>query len=165
MRQPTRWTPGGEPQPMTSAQTRFLQEKMKNLKKTKNSLPFLAPVDPVALNIPTYTEIIKQPMDLGTMEQKLKSGQYDGLSSLRVPSTTSHNENSSISSNDAFLPPAPAAIQPPQALNEIVPNDQVLFRSDPSVDRQWQTQLTTAHTCLNLFTRDVLTKVTTALVL
>ncbi|KAF2209356.1 hypothetical protein CERZMDRAFT_47442 [Cercospora zeae-maydis SCOH1-5] len=61
---------------MNPAQTRFLQDKMKNLKKTKNSLPFLHPVDPVALGIPTYLDIIKQPMDLGTMEQKLKSGQY-----------------------------------------------------------------------------------------
>lgn len=63
-------------QPMTQAQSRFLQEKMKNLKKTKNSLPFLHRVDPIALNIPSYTEIIKQPMDLGTMEQKLKGGKY-----------------------------------------------------------------------------------------
>ncbi|RYH15219.1 MAG: hypothetical protein EON54_28825, partial [Alcaligenaceae bacterium] len=37
---------------------------------------FLLPVDPVALNIPHYRQIIKQPMDLGTMTQKLKQGQY-----------------------------------------------------------------------------------------
>ena len=55
-------------------------------------------------------------------------GRQSNISSLRVPSTTSNNENSSISSNDAFLPPAPSAIQPQQALNEIVPNGQVLFR-------------------------------------
>lgn len=69
-------TPKYSTTPMTATQIRFLQDKMKNLKKTKNSLPFLHPVDPVALNIPTYPEIIKQPMDLGTMEQKLKSSQY-----------------------------------------------------------------------------------------
>ena len=35
--------------------------------------PFLYPVDPTALNIPTYLEVIKSPMDLQTVEEKLKS--------------------------------------------------------------------------------------------
>lgn len=38
--------------------------------------PFLEPVDPVALNLPTYLEVIAQPMDLSTMWSKLLSGQY-----------------------------------------------------------------------------------------
>jgi bromodomain-containing factor 1 len=62
--------------PMTALQKTFLQDKMKNLKKTKNSAAFLNPVDHVALNIPSYPEIIKHPMDLNSMEQKLKSGKY-----------------------------------------------------------------------------------------
>jgi len=37
---------------------------------------FSAPVDPVALNIPTYLEIIKNPMDLGTVRDRLASNQY-----------------------------------------------------------------------------------------
>ncbi|KAI1341710.1 Bromodomain-containing protein [Xylariaceae sp. FL0016] len=37
---------------------------------------FLAPVDPVALNIPQYFKIIKKPMDLGSMTQKLQQGEY-----------------------------------------------------------------------------------------
>lgn len=32
---------------------------------------FAAPVDPVALNIPNYLEIIKEPMDLGTIENRM----------------------------------------------------------------------------------------------
>ncbi|KXT04006.1 hypothetical protein AC578_9263 [Pseudocercospora eumusae] len=63
-------------EPMTPGQLRFLIEKMKNLKKTKNSAFFLKPVDPVALGIPTYPEVIKSPMDLSTMEQKLKASKY-----------------------------------------------------------------------------------------
>ncbi|KXT13643.1 hypothetical protein AC579_4987 [Pseudocercospora musae] len=63
-------------EPMTTGQLRFLIEKMKNLKKTKNSAYFLKPVDPVAMGIPTYPEVIKNPMDLSTMEQKLKSNKY-----------------------------------------------------------------------------------------
>jgi len=62
--------------PMTKPQQRFLVEKMKNLKKTKNSTAFVNPVDHVALNIPSYPEIIKNPMDLSTMEKKLKEEQY-----------------------------------------------------------------------------------------
>ena len=41
------------------------------------------PVDPVALNIPHYRQIVKQPMDLTTMSQKLKSGQYGTASEFK----------------------------------------------------------------------------------
>jgi len=63
-------------EPITKAQKNVLMEKMKNLKKTRNSTVFLKPVDYVLLNIPQYPEIIKHPMDLQTMESKLKSDQY-----------------------------------------------------------------------------------------
>jgi bromodomain-containing factor 1 len=76
---PAPTTPQYSTKPMTIPQKNFLVEKMKNLKKTKNSALFLHPVDYVALNIPSYPEIIKQPMDLGTMEQKLKAGQYGNV--------------------------------------------------------------------------------------
>lgn len=65
--------------PMTTSQMKFLSEKMKNLKKTKNSVAFLNPVDHVALNIPTYPDIVKHPMDLNTMESKLKSNKYNNV--------------------------------------------------------------------------------------
>ncbi|KAE8911233.1 hypothetical protein PF005_g15647 [Phytophthora fragariae] len=38
--------------------------------------PFLEPVDPVALNVPTYFDVITHPMDLGTMGAKLVAGEY-----------------------------------------------------------------------------------------
>lgn len=37
---------------------------------------FLVPVDPVALGIPTYFNIIKKPMDLSTIQSKLNNGEY-----------------------------------------------------------------------------------------
>jgi hypothetical protein len=37
------------------------------LKNHKTAWPFKEPVDPVALNIPNYFEIIKEPMDLQTV--------------------------------------------------------------------------------------------------
>ncbi|KAG0350843.1 hypothetical protein BGZ54_003615, partial [Gamsiella multidivaricata] len=37
---------------------------------------FAVPVDPIALGIPTYFDIIKHPMDFGTIEKKLIAGNY-----------------------------------------------------------------------------------------
>ena len=46
------------------------------IKKNKDSTPFLHPVDPIALGIPDYLQIITQPMDLSTIENKLKNNDY-----------------------------------------------------------------------------------------
>lgn len=59
---------------------RFCDEVLKTISSPKYWVMnqyFLHPVDPVALNIPTYFQIIKKPMDLGTMRQKLDGGQYE----------------------------------------------------------------------------------------
>ena len=65
--------------PMTSLQKRALVDKMKNLKKTKSSTAFIRPVDAVAMNIPHYTQVVKNPMDLSTMETKLKQDEYGSV--------------------------------------------------------------------------------------
>ncbi|KAG9050562.1 hypothetical protein FS837_004419 [Tulasnella sp. UAMH 9824] len=44
---------------------------MRTLKKHKNATPFLIPVDPVALGIPHYLDVVKRPMDFATIERKL----------------------------------------------------------------------------------------------
>ncbi|KAF2639416.1 Bromodomain-containing protein [Massarina eburnea CBS 473.64] len=62
--------------PMTEHQRKFLLERIRNTKKIKVSLAFKDPVDPVGLGIPTYFEFVKQPMDLSTIEAKLKEGKY-----------------------------------------------------------------------------------------
>ena len=62
--------------PMTDAQNKFLLERIRNTKKIKVSLAFKDPVNPVALGIPTYPDIVKNPMDLSTMENKLKEKTY-----------------------------------------------------------------------------------------
>lgn len=41
---------------------------------------FLEPVDPT--EVPDYDSVIKNPIDLGTMREKLKNGQYDSLEDL-----------------------------------------------------------------------------------
>lgn len=66
---------------------KFCEEVLKDLKSNKNwalNQYFLEPVDPVALNIPTYHSVIKQPMDLGTMTAKLDSGEYESASAFRA---------------------------------------------------------------------------------
>ena len=46
------------------------------LKIHPKAKPFLEPVDPVALKIPDYPLIVKEPMDLGTIEKKLRGEVY-----------------------------------------------------------------------------------------
>jgi len=44
------------------------------ISKDLNSI-FIAPVDPIALGIPTYFDVIHEPMDLGTIQSRLESGE------------------------------------------------------------------------------------------
>jgi bromodomain-containing factor 1 len=58
---------------------KFCESVMSEIMKPKYAhlaFPFMSPVDPVALNIPTYLKIIKKPMDFGTIDRNLKAGQY-----------------------------------------------------------------------------------------
>jgi hypothetical protein len=52
---------------------------LRRMKKHKYGGPFLEPVDPVALNIPTYFTIIKHPMDISTIENNLTHGKYTSI--------------------------------------------------------------------------------------
>ncbi|KAK6458746.1 Bromodomain-containing protein [Scheffersomyces xylosifermentans] len=63
-----------------AAELRFCSQTVKELVSKKHmgyNFPFLAPVDAVALNIPNYHEIVKEPMDLGTVQSKLANNQYE----------------------------------------------------------------------------------------
>ncbi|KAI0484582.1 Bromodomain-containing protein [Xylariaceae sp. FL0804] len=51
-------------------------EKIKSQKHHSVNHWFSAPVDPVAMGLPQYFKIIKKPMDLKTMTEKLRDGQY-----------------------------------------------------------------------------------------
>lgn len=52
------------------------QPVLHSLRKYNEASPFLKPVDYVELGIPDYPHIIKRPMDLQTMANKLNVGQY-----------------------------------------------------------------------------------------
>ncbi|KAM0946422.1 putative chromatin remodeler Bromodomain family [Dioscorea sansibarensis] len=47
---------------------------IKKVMKMEAAIPFNAPVDPVALGIPDYFDIIDTPMDFGTISQNLENG-------------------------------------------------------------------------------------------
>lgn len=61
---------------MTIAEKKWCNQTIKSLKKHKRAIAFLDPVDPVQFNIPDYFDIIKSPMDLGTVENNLLNDQY-----------------------------------------------------------------------------------------
>jgi hypothetical protein len=57
---------------------RFCLRVLKEIMKMKDARAFLLPIDKLwnPESIPDYFEIIKQPMDLGTIRQRLESGEY-----------------------------------------------------------------------------------------
>ncbi|KAK9241039.1 Bromodomain-containing protein [Lipomyces kononenkoae] len=63
-----------------AAELKFCQTVLKELTSKKYesfSFPFLQPVDPVALNCPSYFKVIKKPMDISTIQNKLNTNQYE----------------------------------------------------------------------------------------
>jgi bromodomain-containing factor 1 len=62
-----------------ATELKFCEEVLAEMQKPKYAAfsgPFSIPVDPVALNIPNYFTVIKKPMDLSTVANKLKEGSY-----------------------------------------------------------------------------------------
>ncbi|KAJ3208025.1 hypothetical protein HDU67_007077 [Dinochytrium kinnereticum] len=57
---------------------------VKRLQQNKHASVFLLPVDPIALGIPEYTNIVKHPMDLSTIQKKLEGGQYASSGELKA---------------------------------------------------------------------------------
>eukprot|EP00462_Mataza_sp_D1_P000298 CAMPEP_0175090840 /NCGR_PEP_ID=MMETSP0086_2-20121207/1576_1 /TAXON_ID=136419 /ORGANISM="Unknown Unknown, Strain D1" /LENGTH=191 /DNA_ID=CAMNT_0016363527 /DNA_START=73 /DNA_END=648 /DNA_ORIENTATION=+ len=52
------------------------QKLLDTVSKHKWANPFKVPVDYIAFQIPDYPTVIKHPMDLGTVRQKLKTKEY-----------------------------------------------------------------------------------------
>eukprot|EP00316_Scyphosphaera_apsteinii_P021022 CAMPEP_0119314896 /NCGR_PEP_ID=MMETSP1333-20130426/34085_1 /TAXON_ID=418940 /ORGANISM="Scyphosphaera apsteinii, Strain RCC1455" /LENGTH=345 /DNA_ID=CAMNT_0007320097 /DNA_START=91 /DNA_END=1128 /DNA_ORIENTATION=+ len=69
-------TPGGEVERLVKQCSSVL----KALQRAPAAIAFLAPVDWKTLKLPTYPKMIKHPMDLGTVEQKLSAGRYATVS-------------------------------------------------------------------------------------
>lgn len=69
---------------VTAPRLAHMKKVIANLKKSAISAAFREPVNPVLLGIPTYPDIVKQPMDLGTVDKKLKASTYQTVSEFLV---------------------------------------------------------------------------------
>ncbi|PVV04805.1 hypothetical protein BB560_000688 [Smittium megazygosporum] len=65
---------------ITSSQLPILLKIINSVLQNKNADPFFEPVDPIALGIPDYPDIVKSPMDLSTVKSKLEGGKYSVIS-------------------------------------------------------------------------------------
>lgn len=61
---------------LAKEQLRFCANVLRGLKRHRDAGPFSRPVDPVALGIPDYLEVVKHPMDLSTISARLEGKQY-----------------------------------------------------------------------------------------
>lgn len=66
-------------QQLTKPEQAYCIKTLTALKKHRKAVAFLKPVDVVAFNIPDYLDIVKQPMDLGTVSQKLEAHHYTSV--------------------------------------------------------------------------------------
>lgn len=69
---------------MSPAEVKWCNQTIKTLKKHKRAIAFLDPVDPIAFNIPDYFDIIKRPMDLGTVDKKLSNEEYSTVEEFKA---------------------------------------------------------------------------------
>jgi hypothetical protein len=65
-----------EQQPIYECWDKAAKRMITSIWKHHQAWIFHEPVDPQKLNIPDYKEIIKQPMDFGTIKTKLNTNQY-----------------------------------------------------------------------------------------
>jgi len=63
----------GDPQAQIDRLMEKCSEILRELQNKDSYKFFLEPVDPVALNLPTYFDIIDEPMDLGTIQKKMNA--------------------------------------------------------------------------------------------
>ena len=68
---------------VTTVRLQHMKKVISNLKKSNASQAFRLPVDPIALKIPTYFDLVKKPMDLGTIDNYLKQNQYTSVQAFK----------------------------------------------------------------------------------
>jgi E1A/CREB-binding protein len=59
-------------------------EVLRGLQTHEHGWVFASPVDPVELNLYDYFDIIKKPMDLGTVQKKLEAGSYHAFGEFKA---------------------------------------------------------------------------------
>lgn len=77
-------------------------EVLKGLQTHQHGWVFNCPVDPVELGLPDYFDIIKKPMDLGTIQKRLENGSYHSIEEfsadvyLTFDNAMTYNEKGSV---------------------------------------------------------------------
>jgi Bromodomain/TAZ zinc finger len=77
-------------------------ETLKGLQTHHHGWVFNCPVDPVELGLPDYFDVIKQPMDLGSIQKRLENGAYHTIEEfesdvvLTFDNAMTYNENGSV---------------------------------------------------------------------
>ncbi|OEU17169.1 DUF906-domain-containing protein [Fragilariopsis cylindrus CCMP1102] len=77
-------------------------EVLKGLQAHQHGWVFNVPVDPVELGLPDYFELIKKPMDLGSVQKKLEKGEYHAIKdfqsdvNLSFENAMTYNEQGSV---------------------------------------------------------------------
>ncbi len=77
-------------------------EVLKGLQTHQHGWVFNAPVDPEELGLPDYFDVIKKPMDLGTIQKKLEKGEYHAIKefqahvNLSFDNAMTYNEQGSV---------------------------------------------------------------------
>ncbi|KAJ3190840.1 hypothetical protein HK101_008319 [Irineochytrium annulatum] len=69
-------TPSVQPTELDKVRLKFCSHMMKTSRRVKDAGIFKDPVDPVKLNIPTYFDVIKKPIDISTIIKRLDTNQY-----------------------------------------------------------------------------------------
>lgn len=67
---------------LTNLEKEKFLEILKTLFHDNQSTAFQEPVDYIELNLPEYPEIIKNPMDLGTIKEKLENDEYSDINEI-----------------------------------------------------------------------------------
>ena len=67
------------PEGLSREESKACGEVLKKMMSQKESWPFLQPVDAIALGVPDYYKVVKNPMDLATAGTKLRSGHYNSV--------------------------------------------------------------------------------------
>ncbi|KAJ7610990.1 hypothetical protein FB45DRAFT_1120970 [Roridomyces roridus] len=73
---PPRAAPKAQAAGMSVNDLRATRSALKKLQSNKHAKIFLHPVDPLRDHAPNYFDVIKDPIDLGTMSHKLEQGKY-----------------------------------------------------------------------------------------
>jgi hypothetical protein len=74
--QPPCSAPPGCPGRLTNKLAVMKGPLLKSMWKHQHAWPFHTPVDTVKLGLPDYFEIIKKPMDMGTIKRRLENNYY-----------------------------------------------------------------------------------------